>query len=144
MFELDPRLAEDTEPVTELPLSRLRLMRDNRYKWVVLVPARPGLREVHDLDRADRRRLMDEVTLTSRVLERLYAPDKINVGALGNIVSQLHVHVVARNEGDPAWPGPVWGHSAPEPHAPGDLAEIRDALIAAVAKEIEEQGGGNG
>ena len=144
MADLDPRLEQDTAFLTELPLSRVLLLRDARYRWLVLVPARPGLRELHDLDAPDRGRLVEEIALVSRVLERLYAPDKINVGALGNIVSQLHVHVVARNEGDPAWPGPVWGHSAAEPYAPDDLAKIGEELIAAIGTEIENLGGRNG
>lgn len=144
MFELDPRLDQDTEFLTALPLSRLLIMRDARYKWLVLVPARPGLKELHDLDRADRGQLVEEIAMASRALERLYTPDKINVGALGNIVAQLHVHVLARRVGDPAWPGPVWGHSEATPYAPDDLAKTREDLIAAIGSDIENSGGQKG
>lgn len=112
MFELDPRLAADTEDAGMLGLCRVLLMRDARYPWLILVPAKPALVEISDLGRDDRYILMDEITAVGAALAGLYRPEKINTGALGNIVRQLHVHVVARNTGDPAWPGPVWGHSA--------------------------------
>ena len=132
MFHLDPRLDQDTEFLALLPLSQLRLMRDARYRWVVLIPALPDLKELHDLGSDDRARLMEEIVLVSGALQRLYAPEKINVGALGNIVSQLHIHVVARSVGDPAWPGPVWGHSDAVAYAPDALARTRDELIEAI------------
>jgi diadenosine tetraphosphate (Ap4A) HIT family hydrolase len=112
MFELDPHLATDTEEVGMLGLCRVLLMRDARYPWLILVPAKPCLVEISDLPPEDRAILMDEITVAGTTLSGLYQPDKINTGALGNIVRQLHVHIVARNTGDPAWPGPVWGHSA--------------------------------
>ena len=132
MFRLHPRLEQDTIAVSTLTLSELRLMNDARYRWFVLVPARPGLREFHDLPPADRVQLMEEITDVSRAMENLYSPDKINVGMLGNIVSQLHIHVVARRKDDPAWPGPVWGYGTPEPidaELAGRIgAEMSDAL----------------
>jgi len=131
-FALDPILANDTTAVTTLPLCRVLLMRDARYPWLILVPARDGLEEISDLGRDDRTMLMDEIERAASALTRLYAPTKINVGALGNVVRQLHVHVVARSEGDPAWPGPVWGHSPAEPYGDDALdariREIADAL----------------
>lgn len=133
MFHLDPRLEKDTVVVASLPLSRLLLMRDARYPWLILVPERPDLSELHDLDAADRARLMEEIADTSRALQRLYAPDKINVGALGNIVRQLHIHVIARHIGDPAWPGPVWGMGDAVPYAPEDLDQTRERLADALA-----------
>lgn len=132
MFELDPQLAADTETIGTLGLCRVLLMRDARYPWLILVPQKPGLVEIGDLDREDRIRLMDEITAAGDALSRLYAPEKINTGALGNIVRQLHIHVVARNEGDPAWPGPVWGHSAAVAYSTEALdtrtRALRDAL----------------
>ena len=125
MFELDPRLENDTVAVTKFALSQVLLMRDARYPWLILVPARPGLRELHDLDTAGRAALMEEIARASRALEDLYAPDKINVGALGNIV--------AHRAGDAAWPGPVWGHGAPEDYAPDDLAATVARIGAALA-----------
>ena len=133
MFQLDPRLEDDTVDVARFVLCRVRLMRDARYPWLVLVPARPGLREIHDLDTADRTLLIDEIARASRVLETLHAPGKINVGALGNIVAQLHVHVIARREGDAAWPGPVWGQGAPVAYGDDALAAMRGKLTAAFA-----------
>ena len=131
MFELDPTLAKDTAEVASLPLSRVLLLRDARYPWLVLVPAKPGLVEISDLAREDRIRLSDETERAAAVLTQLYRPEKINIGALGNVVRQLHVHIVARNSGDPAWPGPVWGHSPAEPYEPEKLAaRIREIAAA--------------
>lgn len=132
MFRLDPRLAEDTEFVAALALCSVLLMRHARFPWLVLVPARAGFTGLHDLDAADRARLMEEIVAASLALRAMFAPDKINVGALGNIVSQLHVHIVARRRGDAAWPGPVWGHDAPEAYAADALAATRDRLAAAL------------
>ncbi|MEX2453939.1 MAG: HIT family protein [Rhodospirillaceae bacterium] len=134
MFELDPALARDTAPICALPLSRVLLMRDARYPWLILVPARPALVEIGDLPRDDRIRLMDEIDLAAGALARLYSPTKLNIAAIGNMVRQLHVHIVGRTEGDPAWPGPVWGHSPALPYATEALdrriAEIGAALRA--------------
>ena len=112
-FTLDPHLEADTYLLTDLPLCRVLLMNDSRYPWLILVPRQHGLRELHDLSREDQGRLMSEITLTTKTLEGSHGPDKINVGALGNIVKQLHIHVLGRFDGDPAWPGPVWGIGEP-------------------------------
>ena len=132
MFELDPRLAADTAGLGSLGLCRVLLMNDARYPWLILVPERPGLVELGDLSAGDRHRVMDEAVAAGEALGRLYSAEKINTAAIGNIVRQLHVHVVARNEGDPAWPGPVWGHSPATPYAAdaldGRVAELRNAL----------------
>jgi len=131
-FTLHERLAGDTVAVTDGPLSAILLMNDRSYPWLILVPQRLGLREMHDLAASERTHLMAEIAAASRCLERLFAADKINIGALGNLVPQLHIHVVARFRNDPAWPGPVWGAFPPEPYEPGDLAAraetLRDAL----------------
>lgn len=136
-FELDPVLAGDTADLGSLGLCRVLLMNDVRYPWLILVPQQTGLVEIGDLARDDRIRLMDEIEVASAALIDLYAPEKINTGALGNIVRQLHVHVVARNLGDPAWPGPVWGHSPAVPYAEDALEtrirELRDALKISAA-----------
>lgn len=110
-FVLDPRLEADTLAVADRPLCRVRLMNDARYPWLILVPRRAGLVEILDLDPAARALLMDEIVRASEALRILPGVSKINVGALGNIVQQLHIHVIGRRAGDPAWPGPVWGHS---------------------------------
>ena len=122
-FALHPRLAADTIFVEDWPLSRVLLMNDARYAWVVLVPRRANAVELHDLAPADRLLLMEEIARAGAGLKTLAGAAKINTGALGNIVPQLHVHVVARAPGDPAWPGPVWGHSPAEPYAPSALDE---------------------
>ncbi len=133
IFALDPRLAADTLFVSDLALSRLLLMNDARYPWLILVPRRENLREIVDLDAADRATLIEEIALVSRFVQSLPDVDKINVGALGNVVAQLHVHVVGRAAGDPAWPGPVWGAGAAERYAPERaaalIAQARAALV---------------
>jgi len=129
---LHDRLKADTVEVTRLDLSLLLLMNARQWPWLILVPQRPDMREIHDLTAADRAMLMDEITRCSRLLADLFKPDKINIGALGNIVPQLHVHAIARSKTDPAWPKPVWGTIAPEPYPPDELAArlagIRNAL----------------
>lgn len=127
-FTLDARLAADTVPVAGLALSHALLMNDARFPWLILVPARPGLEALHELAAADAAVLFDEIGRAARALEAICAPDRINVGALGNIVRQLHVHVVARRAGDAAWPGPVWGTGTPEPYAPDALEAMRMRL----------------
>ena len=136
-FTLDPRLEADTFQVTDLPLCRVLLMNDSRYPWLILVPRQHGLREFHDLARVVQSRLMSEITLTSEMLERSHRPDKLNVGALGNLVNQLHVHVLGRFESDPAWPGPVWGAGKAvaydEKQAYSRVREFRDQLGGATS-----------
>ncbi len=135
MFRLDPRLEQDTVPLARLSLAHVLLMCDARYPWLILVPARPDLCELHDLGAADRTQLIEEAAQVSRVLERLFKPDKINVSALGNIVRQLHIHVIARRIGDSAWPGPVWGQGAAVPYSAEALAATRERLTTALALE---------
>lgn len=137
-FSLHPRLAQDTEFIAALPLSQLLLVRDARYPWLILVPAKPGLKELHDLAPEARARLMEEIAETSKMLERLFTPDKINVGALGNLVPQLHIHVIARREGDAAWPGPVWGQGEAVPYAAAELAEIKERLKIEISRTVLE------
>ena len=116
-FALDPRLAADTRRVASLPLCDVQLMNDARYAWLVLVPRRAGLIEITDLTEDDQAELWAEVNLAGRALRTVAPCDKLNLGVLGNIVRQLHLHVVARHEGDAAWPGPVWGHGKSKPYA---------------------------
>ena len=130
-FELDPRLTKDTVFVANWNLCEVRLMDDARFPWLVLVPRRAGVSELDDLNESDRTRLMHEIQRAMKVLRAAVECDKLNVGALGNIVRQLHVHVVARRKDDPAWPGPVWGHG-PAHHF---MPEARDKLVAALRKE---------
>jgi diadenosine tetraphosphate (Ap4A) HIT family hydrolase len=131
-FDLHPVLERDTVPVTVLALCRVLLMRDRRFPWLILVPERDGVREIVELVPADRGTLIEEIALASEALRRLVQPDKLNVGALGNVVPQLHVHVVARFTADPAWPGPVWGSGAAEPYEPAEL----DDLVATLKVQL--------
>ncbi len=133
-WQLDPRLAEDTHPVAHLGLSELRLMDDAHHPWLILVPRIPGARELTDLRASDRAVLTREINVGSRVLQALFKPDKLNVAALGNMVEQLHVHVIARFRNDIAWPRPVWGTASASPYSPEALVQrinaLRDALDA--------------
>ena len=129
-FVLHPRLEADTVFVADWALSRVLLMNDARYGWLVLVPRRAGAVELFDLGLEDRSVLMEEAARAAQLLKGIGNATKINVGALGNLVPQLHVHVVARNPGDPAWPGPVWGHSPAAPYE----ATARDAMVAQIVK----------
>jgi diadenosine tetraphosphate (Ap4A) HIT family hydrolase len=110
-FDLHPRLIADCHLIGELPLSRALLFDDSRYPWVILVPRRSGVTELYQLATADRHALLDESCLLGECMMHSFGGDKLNVGALGNLVPQLHLHHVVRRRSDPAWPGPVWGHS---------------------------------
>ena len=127
-FVLDPRLAGDTHVVADLELSRLLLFDDLRFPWLILVPRRAGLRELIDLERDAQLRLLDEIDRASRVLHAFAKPDKLNVAALGNVVAQLHVHVIARYVGDAAWPRPVWNVGERTPYRPDEVTRLRDIL----------------
>ncbi|NKB20952.1 MAG: HIT domain-containing protein [Alphaproteobacteria bacterium] len=127
-FILNDTLAADTVELTRWPLCRVLLMNDSRYPWIILVPARADMKEIHDLAPADQTLLISELDRASRVLADLFTPNKINVGALGNIVSQLHIHVVARHADDDAWPGPVWGAHTPIPYEQTELKNLTEQL----------------
>ena len=109
VWTIDPKLEEDSHPVASFELCDVRLMDDANYPWLVLVPRVAEAVELIDLDAAQRHALTDEIDRASRVLREVFRPDKLNVAALGNLVPQLHVHVIARYRDDPAWPRPVWG-----------------------------------
>jgi diadenosine tetraphosphate (Ap4A) HIT family hydrolase len=130
-FDLHPTIARDTVEVARLPLCRVLLMKDSRFPWLVLVPERDSAREIHELPAEDRAELVEEIAQASEVLQQLFQPDKLNVGALGNVVPQLHVHVVARFASDPAWPGPVWGSGPAVPYPKSELEERRGRLASA-------------
>lgn len=127
-YELHPQLAADTHPVAAFDLCELRLMDDANYPWLVLVPRLPNVHELIDLDSTQRHALTDEIDRAARALRDAFQPHKLNVAALGNLVPQLHVHVIARFEHDPAWPSPVWGRGAARPYTPEMLVE-RIALL---------------
>lgn len=129
-FVLDPRLAAETTVLGELGLCRVLLMDDARFPWLILVPKRAGLVEIIDLAAGDLVRLIEEIATASGVLEAATSPHKLNVAALGNVVRQLHVHIVARFENDAAWPRPVWGQGERQPYAPVARAELAGKLRA--------------
>jgi predicted alpha/beta hydrolase family esterase/diadenosine tetraphosphate (Ap4A) HIT family hydrolase len=131
-FELDPRLEADSRLIAQGPLSQLRLLDEARYPWCVLVPKVAGVEDVRHLSEAQRAHLVRETSALSEAMDRAFAPDKVNVGSLGNVVRQLHVHVVARRLGDEAWPGPVWGRSPRVGATSALLAERSHRLLAAL------------
>lgn len=131
-FALDARLDGDSEHVMWLSLCELRLMNDSRWPWLILIPQRQKISEVHDLTPLDQTMLTFETNMVAEGLKRVTGCEKINTGALGNIVRQLHIHVIARNEGDPAWPGPVWGHGAREPYRRELMHEFSAKVQAAL------------
>ena len=118
-FEIDPAFIATSHAVGDLPLCHVRLQDDARYPWLVLIPRLTGLKEIEQLSVGDRARLMEEAVLAGKAVRVLgglfdFEVEKLNIGALGNVTAQLHLHVVGRRAEDPAWPGPVWGHSAAE------------------------------
>jgi len=131
-FELHPQLAADTVSVATWPLCEVLLLTDANYPWLVLVPARPDLRDYHDLSADDMVTAGREISRASEALVAVFAPDKINVAALGNMVPQLHIHIVARHTHDAAWPNPIWGVVPPLAYAPdaldARLADLRGAF----------------
>jgi len=131
-FVLHPQLATDSHPLQSWPLCEVRLMDDANYPWLVLVPRVPDARELIDLGPEQRRQLTDEIDRAARALHDVFRPFKLNVAALGNLVPQLHVHVIARFEDDPAWPAPVWGRASARPYTPDELVERIRQLDAAL------------
>jgi len=131
-FQLHPRLAADTVFLADWHLSRVLLMNDSRFAWVVLVPRKPALKEVFDLDARERAVLMEELSRAAVGLKSLPGCTKVNIGALGNLVEQLHIHVVARNSGDAAWPGPVWGSGSAIRYEADALQTISATLLSSL------------
>lgn len=131
-FALDLRLEGDTHALGDFALSRVVLMDDARFPWLILVPRICGARELIDLDEGDQRILIGEISFVGRALEAKLKPDKLNIAALGNRVPQLHVHVIARSTQDAAWPDPVWGRGERVAYARSErdarIAMLRDAL----------------
>lgn len=124
MFNLDSRLQQDCRVIGEYPLSRLLLMNDSQYPWFILVPRREEVSELFQLDAADQQQLWKEAVSLAEVLKDSFGADKMNVATLGNVVSQLHVHVIARRKSDAAWPAPVWGRAPAVPYTEGQIADL--------------------
>jgi len=136
-WSLHPQLENDTVPVGDLALCRVAALNDADYPWLILVPRRTGIIEIADLG-GNAAQLMDEISLASRILKGVTGCDKLNIAAIGNIVPQLHVHIVARRTDDPLWPKPVWGVASPRVGNPAAFARfvaaVRDGLGLAVAR----------
>lgn len=128
MFELHPQLAADGIVIGDFPLSRLLLLNDSQYPWFVLVPRRQGITEMFELSEADQLQLHQEVMTLGRGLKHAFAADKMNIAALGNMVSQLHVHIIVRYRDDPAWPAPIWGKSPAVPYSEDARQQRLDKL----------------
>lgn len=128
MFNLDSRLANDTLLIGDFSLCRLLLMNDRQYPWFILVPRREAVCELFQLDAADQQLLWQETTALAEVLKDTFSADKMNVATLGNMVSQLHMHVIVRRKGDPAWPAAVWGRHPALPYSADEVAAIRQKL----------------
>jgi len=133
MFSIDPHLASDTMTIGDLPLCRVLLMNDARFPWLILTPRKAGVRELFELSEDERAQLIEEVILAERVLSAMGPCDKLNIGTLGNIVPQLHIHVVARRKDDAAWPGPVWGFGKAEKYA----KEAAETMLASLRSSLD-------
>src|SRR5262245_37035067 len=131
-WSLHPQLARDTIALGDLPLSRVLLVNDANWPWLLLVPRRAGVSEIIELDEVEQAQLMTEVARTARALKTVTQCDKLNIAALGNVVPQLHVHVIARRAGDAGWPKPIWGAAPPLRHDKDEL----DRFTAAIRRRI--------
>lgn len=138
-FELDSRLSADTISLGNFPLCQLLLMNDANYPWFILVPRRADVTEIYHLSLEDQQQLMRESSFLSENLADLFQAHKMNVAALGNIVHQLHLHHVVRQEGDAAWPGPVWGKVPASPYSDQQLADLIDKLDGLMGAEFDFQ-----
>jgi diadenosine tetraphosphate (Ap4A) HIT family hydrolase len=132
-WSLHPQLAQDTIPVGDLPLARVLLANDANYPWLILVPRLPGLVELIDLEENAQVQLLGEISAAARALKKVTACDKLNIAALGNQVAQLHVHVIARQHNDAAWPKPVWGVKPALAYAQGEQTKLQGLLCDALA-----------
>lgn len=136
MFVLDPRLLQDTLPVGDFPLCRLLLSNDSQYPWFILVPRRADITEVFQLSEDDQLQLWKETTALSGLLKRLFDADKMNVAALGNVVSQLHMHVIVRHRSDIAWPAPVWGKSPAVAYSADQARSVIEQLKTVLVEDF--------
>jgi len=139
MFELHPRLAQDTLLVGDFPLCHLLLMNDANYPWFILVPRRAEIREIFELEHRDQQQLLVESSQLSQVLSKIFQADKLNIAALGNMVPQLHLHHIVRYQSDQAWPNPVWGFSPAQPYTERGRQETCASLIAHLTDFIPDR-----
>ncbi len=136
MFEMDKRLVGDTVELGDFALSRVLLMNDSRYPWLILVPRVVDASEVFDLQLEQQQELWQETQVVAHALKHAFAADKINIATLGNVVSQLHMHIVVRMQNDEAWPAPIWGRGIAQPYSESALIEMRTRLQAALAAHL--------
>lgn len=137
MFALDPRLQQDTLAIGDFPLCRLLLMNDANYPWFILVPRREAVSELFQLDQADQQQLWLETTRLAETLKDAFVADKMNVATLGNVVSQLHMHVIVRRRDDPAWPAPVWGRLPARPYEVAEIAALQQRLRLVLTNDFQ-------
>ncbi|MBA1229237.1 HIT domain-containing protein [Pseudomonas viridiflava] len=140
MFVLDSRLLQDTRPLGDFPLCWLLLSNDSSYPWFILVPRRTDISEIFELSPEEQLQLWQETTTLSRILKDVFSADKINVAALGNVVSQLHMHVIVRKRDDAAWPAPVWGKQPAVPYTDEAFATIRERLRPELTSDFRFEG----
>lgn len=137
MFALDPRLQQDTLAIGDFPLCRLLLMNDANYPWFILVPRREAVSELFQLDQADQQQLWLETTRLAETFKDAFVADKMNVATLGNVVSQLHMHVIVRRRDDPAWPAPVWGRLPARPYEAAEIAALQQRLRLVLTSDFQ-------
>lgn len=135
MFELHPRLRQDCLELGAFSLCRLLLMNDSQYPWLILVPQRPDITEIFQLEAADQQQLQQESSRLARAMYQAFQPDKLNIAAIGNLVPQLHLHHVARYRGDKAWPAPVWGHAPAIPYNAAGISAVKRRLAEALPQQ---------
>ncbi|RRV28389.1 HIT domain-containing protein [Pseudomonas sp. o96-267] len=140
MFALDSRLQQDCLVIGDFPLCRLLLMNDSNYPWFILVPRREEVSELFQLDADDQRQLWQETTLLAETLKDIFAADKMNVATLGNVVSQLHMHVIVRRREDASWPAPVWGRHPAQPYSEQQAGQVVDKLRSVLAEDFHFAG----
>lgn len=140
MFALDSRLQQDCLVIGDFPLCRLLLMNDSNYPWFILVPRREEVSELFQLDADDQRQLWQETTLLAETLKDIFAADKMNVATLGNVVSQLHMHVIVRRREDASWPAPVWGRHPAQPYSEQQVGQVVDKLRSVLAENFQFAG----
>lgn len=132
MFDLHPQLEQDSILIGRFGLCQIRLIDDSAYPWVILVPEREGITEIHQLSIEDRSLLAEESAFLSATLAQLFEADKMNVAALGNMVPQLHIHHIVRHKTDPAWPAPIWGKQPMTPYDEKEREAVADKVAAAL------------
>lgn len=140
MFALDSRLQQDCLVIGDFPLCRLLLMNDSNYPWFILVPRREEVSELFQLDADDQRQLWQETALLAETLKDIFAADKMNVATLGNVVSQLHMHVIVRRRDDASWPAPVWGRHPARPYSEQQAGQVVDKLRSVLAEDCQFAG----